>query len=308
METFSAETNKRDALQRRSFAICAALALLWAVCFLLANLPGDLTRQAIFAGLQALFLIVFVTVHAISSDGWRNFLVYFGLATGVSFVLEATSIAYGFPFGFYTHHAAGPKPLGVPLHVPLGYVFLGWLAWSLAKLLVRRDASGGNGAQRFTTPIVAALILMGYDFAYDPIGSTARGMWSYRDPSGYFGVPLSNFLGWLLTGWIFYQSYALIERPARQEGASPGRSFWLLPCAIWGAMFVQYPLLRAGTSGGTSTVGGRTFIIADIYDASIAAGSLTMAMPAIAAAAAIWSMYARPTVKEIDHEPIETTV
>lgn len=293
METSNSQTNICDARRRRSFAICAALALSWGVCFLLANLPGDSARQAIAAGLQALLLMVFVTIHAVTSDGWRNFLVYSGLAVGVSFVLEAASIAYGFPFGFYTHHAAGPKPLGVPLHVPLGYVFLGWLAWSLARVIVRREPHDGTGAHLFMTPIVAALILMGYDFAYDPIGSTVRGMWTYRDPSGYFGVPLSNFLGWLLTGWLFFQAYALVERSARPASASPGRGYWLLPCAIWGGMFFQYPLLRAAAPGGTSTVGGRTFIIADIYDASIAAALLTMALPAIAAAGAIWSMSTR---------------
>lgn len=293
MKISSAEINRRVARPQRSLVICASFAILWAVSFLMANLPGDPARQAICAGLQALLLMAFVTMHAITSDGWRNFLAYFLLAAGVSFVLEATSIAYGFPFGFFTHNVAGIKPLGVPLHVPLGYVFLGWIAWSLARVIVRSEPNDGGGSHRFMTPIVAALILMGYDFAYDPIGSTVRGMWTYRDPSGYFGVPLSNFLGWLLTGWLFFQAYALIDRSARPASASPGRGFWLLPCAIWGGMFFQYPFLRAAAASGTSTVGSRTFIIADIYDASIAAALLTMALPAIAAASAIWSRSTR---------------
>jgi uncharacterized membrane protein len=215
METFSPAANMQDAPRRRSFVVCAALALLWAISFLLANAPGDPARQVIFNGLQALLLMAFIVMHATASDGWRDFFVYFALAAGVSFRLEATSIAYGFPFGFYTHNAAGPKPLGVPLHVPLGYAFLGWLAWSLARVIVRSGPNDGGDAHRFTTPIIAALVLMGYDFAYDSIGSTARGMWTYRDHSGYFGVPLSNFLGWLLTGWLFFQAYALIGRSSR---------------------------------------------------------------------------------------------
>jgi len=34
-----------------------------------------------------------------------------------------------------------------------------------------------------------------------------RGLW--HDGGADFGVPLTNYLGWLLTSWMFYQVFAL---------------------------------------------------------------------------------------------------
>ena len=44
---------------------------------------------------------------------------------------------------------------------------------------------------------------------FDPIRSTIEHIWIWRDGGGYNGVPLTNFLGWYLTVWIIYQTFAL---------------------------------------------------------------------------------------------------
>jgi uncharacterized membrane protein len=85
--------------------------------------------------------------------------------------LEAISIATGFPFGSYTHHLPGVKPLGVPLVALAGWIMFSWLAWALARLIMRPVAATAvGGAERFTTPIVATFILGGYDLVYDRSG------------------------------------------------------------------------------------------------------------------------------------------
>ena len=245
-------------------------ALLWFGLFILAAFPGSAAVKAAASGFGGLALLATVLIHAWLSNGWRGCLVFFVLALAVSFGLEASSIAHGFPFGFYVHNLPGPKPLGVPPYVPLGYGVLGWIAWSVARLIVRVRPHDATGVNRFTTPIVAAFILAGYDFSYDPIGSTVLHMWTYRNPSGYFGVPLSNFAGWLFTGWVIFQLFALVEArfPPRHIGAG-NVGFWLLPCFVWGAMVLQYPVLYAYAPAGMSVAGGRSFVTADIYEASV---------------------------------------
>jgi uncharacterized membrane protein len=263
------------------------LATSWLVLLVWAALP---CRSPLAGALQALAIVLFVVCHGSLSNGWKGIGVFFLISLVVSFLLEATSIATGFPFGFYVHNALGPKPLGVPLSVPLGYFFLGWLAWCVARVIIRDDPSVSSRVSQFATPLVAAFVLTGYDYAYDPIGSTVLGMWTYRTPSGYFGVPLSNFLGWLLTAWIFFQLFALIEGrfPSRIR---LGPSFWALPCLIWGLGVLQYPIKFFEASASLVTVANRQFVISDIYEASVIAALLSMGFSATIAVLRLWNVY-----------------
>lgn len=242
-------------------------------------------------GVQTLVLIAWVAVHASLAYGWKGFGVFFAISLAVAFAMEASSIHTGFPFGFYAHgDFMGPKLLGVPPPVALGYVFLGYLAWSLARLLMRDRPTGLAPLYAFTTPIAATFILAGYDLAYDPIGSTVMGHWAFRHPGGYFGVPLTNFLGWLLTGWVFLQLFALVERRFVPTAPAFTRGFWLQPCLIWGATALQYPLMFARAPDGLATVGGRSFVIADVYESAVIVSLLTMLFAALAAAGRLAAM------------------
>ncbi|WPB82538.1 carotenoid biosynthesis protein [Archangium violaceum] len=271
--------------------LCWVFAALWFLFFLWSVVPAGAGSVGLASGLQALSMILFVATHASLSNGWRGFGVFFAFALVVAFLLEASSIATGFPFGFYVHNVAGPKPLGVPPHVAIGYAILGWLAWTLARLIVRQHPCDAGGFNRFTTPLVASFILTAYDYAYDPIGSTVLGMWSYRYPSGYFGVPLSNFLGWMFTGWVFFQLFALVESRFPPEREAVSRvGYWLLPCLVWAASAAQYPIKLAYAPAGSVTVGGRTFVTADVYEAAVVAALLTMVFAAVTAAFRSWAV------------------
>ena len=261
--------------------LCRIFAALWCGLFVWSILTGN----NIAVGLQAFALLLFVVMHAALSNSWRGFCAFFAIAIIVSFAFEASSIATGFPFGSYHHNAPGPKPLGVPMAVPIYYALLGWLAWTLARLIIRRHPWDAAGQNRFTTPIVATFILAGYDFAFDAIGSTVMKMYTYDNPSGYFGVPLSNFLGWLLTGWVFFQLFALVEEqfPAMRRVILQ-KEFWLMPCLVWGIEALQYPIKHALAPAGTVAVAGRVFITSDIYEASVVVSLLTMLFAATTAA------------------------
>lgn len=262
---------------------CALFAGLWLVLYMWSKWPGS-GGASIAAGLQAVTLILFVAAHASVSNGWRGFLAFFGVVITSSFVLEASSIATGFPFGLFTHNVAGPKLLGVPPHVPISYAVLGWLAWTLARLIVREHPNNSFGLNRFSTPIVATFILAGYDFAFDPIGATVLKLWTYHRPSGDFGVPLSNLLGWLFTGWLFFQLFALIEhRFPPKYPATLTLGYWLLPCLIWGASALQYPFEFAIAPSGMATVAGRSFVVADIYEAGLMTALMTTVFAAVTA-------------------------
>lgn len=275
------EKLKRRTLARPVFAA-------WCFAYLAAAALAGSSPGGAAASAQALLLLTLVALQGSSVIGLRGIALFAVIVALVTFGLEACSIATGFPFGFYVHHMPGPRLLGVPATVVIAYVLLSWFAWSVACALIRDDGVPGSVGlrERLTTPIVAALVLTGYDFAFDPIGATALHLYSYRFPSGTFGVPLTNFLGWLFTGWVAFQLFALVE-PRRTDLSLDGRSQTLLPCFVWLVLAAQYPLLLAHAPAGISAAGNRQFITADIYEFALSASLFSIVLPAVAAIARV---------------------
>jgi putative membrane protein len=59
--------------------------------------------------------------------------------------------------------------------------------------------------------------MVAWDFCLDPIASTINHAWIWKEGGGYFGVPLSNYLGWSFTVYIFFQLFALYQRKRGSE-------------------------------------------------------------------------------------------
>ena len=64
----------------------------------------------------------------------------------------------------------------------------------------------------FATPAIASFIMVSWDLTIEPMMSTITGSWIWHYGGSYFGVPVSNFLGWYLTVYAFFQSFALYAR------------------------------------------------------------------------------------------------
>lgn len=272
-------------------ASCWILFALTVVAVAVMALWPSLAAQA--GAAQMGFLILFVVVHAWLGYTVRGMAAFVVIAGVVAFALEALSIATGFPFGFYTHHLPGVKPLGVPLAVLAGWIMFGWLAWALARLILRgMPATALVGAERFTTPVVATFILGGYDLVYDPVGATAHSWYSYDQPTGALGVPLTNYLGWLLTGWVIFQLVALVDARFPGRPVTRSRGYWLLPCLFWLSTTAQvFDELIRGTDG-VAVRGGKTIAIADVYESCASAALFTIVFTGITA---LIRLYSRPS-------------
>jgi putative membrane protein len=108
----------------------------------------------------------------------------------------------------------------VPFFSPLSFPFLAYAAFCLA----RRTLGPGwatTRAGRLRMVAVSGLLMMLLDVVIDPLA--VRGerwflghIFYYPDGGLYFGVPLSNFVGWLVVGWITVGGFVRV-------GAAPGR-------------------------------------------------------------------------------------
>lgn len=64
--------------------------------------------------------------------------------------------------------------------------------------------------------------MVAWDLAMDPVWSTIMRGWIWLHGGPYFGVPVSNFLGWFLTVYVIYQLFALyLHRHPGSRSALP---------------------------------------------------------------------------------------
>ena len=213
-----------------------------------------------------LFIVVplaFALFHGAVRYRWSGILIFLVICLVVSNVLENTSILTGFPFGHY-HYTSdlGPKLFLVPLVIGPAYFGTGYLAWVLATVLVGEVRPKGSAFTTFAVPFIASFMMVAWDLGMDPTSSTIRHSWIWEQGGGYFGVPLTNYLGWFFTVYVFFQLFALYLRfrKASQEGKEPTlpRSYYaqaIVMYAVIGLVIVVNYLVAGPNTAITDAVG-----------------------------------------------------
>lgn len=210
----------------------------------------------------------FTLLHGSRRYGWRAIVVFCVVTLVVINALENLSILTGFPFGDY-HYTLGLQLFLVPVLVGPSYVATGYLAWTVATLLLGEVRRGSGWLTTIGTPVVGSFAMVCWDLSLDPTRATIQRMWIWEDGGGFFGVPLVNFLGWSLTTYVFLQLFALYLRFYGREPVPATASHvqaLLLYAATAGAFFVMF------VTGERTTVTdavGRTWSTGDIYETSV---------------------------------------
>ena len=195
-------------------------------------IQGHLTRVSLAVSFSALFFaiiwiagratplaqflagasIVTVFAHAIAALGWLEALSFLTICLAVTFTVENFGVLTGFPFGHYTFLVEPNIPhIGViPPIVGLLYFGMGYPSWVIANLLLGQSVQRpSTRLQLFAVPMISAFVMVQWDVVMDPSGSTLARAWVWYGGGGYFGVPLSNFLGWFLVTYLYYQAFSL---------------------------------------------------------------------------------------------------
>jgi putative membrane protein len=172
-------------------------------------LPGGLTALTTIVGLCSL-------AHAWYSLGGRHTLAFFGLSAAVSWVFEQVGVATGLVFGAYRYTDYLGARLGdVPLLIPLAWFMMIYPSYVIANLAIERHATGTpHGVARLIRlAAVSALVMTAWDLVIDPIlsGPSVRA-WVWEAGGPYFGVPIHNYAGWLLTTFTVYLAYRALEQ------------------------------------------------------------------------------------------------
>ena len=186
-------------------------------------------RPYVFAFFAAFLLV------CVPHVGWRRTLTFTLAGYLIAFGSEWLSINTGFPYGWYYYiDTTSNQELwvaGVPFFDSLSYVFLAYCSystalfilsplkawrWNLVTLETRRIR------RSLSALLLGAVLQTMLDIVIDPVALQGKRwflgqIYGYREQGLHFGVPLSNYGGWLLTSLFLIAAFQLIDARRRDE-------------------------------------------------------------------------------------------
>lgn len=228
-------------------------------------------------------------VHCALTYGVRNALALLAICFAVSLATENFGVATGLLFGRYHFEVGAALPRVGEVSAIVGGVWfgMGYFAWIVAStILDRADRRLKEDGNIVLLPIVAAFVMTQWDYVMDAPSATISKAWIWHDGGAVFGVPLSNYLGWLLTSWLFYQGFALYLATREASPAHPReRSFRLVAILFYAVSGLAHvtPWL-GGEAGEIADAAGHVWRIEDIREATVGAILFTMFFTSLLAA------------------------
>jgi putative membrane protein len=159
----------------------------------------------------------------------------------ISIIVEASAVLTGFPYGHFNYSSRlGFLLFGlVPPSLALGYIPI-----LIGSITV---ASQLEPVNRLRFACLGTIFNMLVDMVVDP-ASVSNGFWAWETPGAYYGVPLVNFLGWLLTGFVYINIFYQIAGDRLPLNSKTSISL-ILVLSVWSSYLIQKSLLFPGVLG-----------------------------------------------------------
>jgi putative membrane protein len=262
--------------------------LLWASLTLyvgarICQLYADRLPTLLIVVLHVVPPAIFALAHGSLLYRFKGVLVFVVMCLSVAGVSESLSLRIGLPFGsYYFTDVMGPKISGLPVLLVLAYLGMAYCSWVLS-LLITGFRKPIKGFRTVVVPLLASFIMLAWDLSMEADWSTVDRAWIWRDGGPFFGVPLSNFFGWYLTAFLFFQGFAIYCRSNAPVPFSVPRCYWrsaivlYTVCAMGNLLILQLPMAppiivdAAGQTWITSHV-----LIADALVSTILMGTLAL--------------------------------
>lgn len=205
--------------------------------------------------------------HAV---GTRKALLTFGVSFVLAFTSEYAGTVTDYPFGAYEYTSQLGYKIAerVPFNIPTSWFYM--LVASLA-MCARFLPAKDDGTSKWWWALVGGTVLTLWDVSMDPaMVKTNHWFWQIGDLSNrsafeqligkpiFFGMPITNWLGWLLTGIIVARVMLMIIPPTEWAAkVAPYR----LPIALYAingllplAICFRWDMIPAGVLGTIAMV------------------------------------------------------
>lgn len=176
-------------------------------------------------GLTALTVVTFFCAsltHAYLYRGITWAAGYAAITLAFGWGIEVLGTITHFPFGDYSYSdALGPALLGVPILIPM--------AWSMMAYPVLLAAQRLSSTA-FGTAFIGGWLLASWDLFLDP-QMVGEGYWTWNQVGwtlpGIPGIPLQNFLGWLLSSIALMWVLDRMKRKVVNDSVPNAMLLWI---------------------------------------------------------------------------------
>ena len=193
------ETRLDGLVERNRFAIAVVFPVTGAA-LLLASARGWLPDPLAFNPLLVLLGVCVMRLPLVAGLAPlldRRAALGVTLVTAYAYTVEYVGVTTGEPYGPFEYGVSlGPMVEGVPVGLPVFFLPLVLNSYLLCLLLL------GDRARLWFVriPVVVATVVA-IDLVLDP-GAVALGFWRYFEGEAFYGVPWSNYRGWVLSAAV----------------------------------------------------------------------------------------------------------
>lgn len=245
------------------FYLLIAVVLITAVLFFFGlDLSNIEPYRTLIFGLP----VVLLALHSTHILGFRNSLLFMSFAMLVGWSAETIGLKYGQFFGGeYSYEGSVLKIGMVPLDVTLYWAVFIYTSYSMVNGILRWRGLMLNTFQSVLLAAVAdGIILTSIDLFMDPI-QVREGAWTWINGGPYFGIPIGNFVGWFVVGFVttgIFRSYTLMATIHRKYLdnllliPTIGYGLLIMSFSIQAVEYQMYEVLLAGI-----TIMGSFFVL-----------------------------------------------
>lgn len=227
--------NPASSEMSKSQAVLLWTMLLFYLLARLCQLYADKLPTLLIVILHVVPPAVFALVHGSILYRVKGILTFAAFCLGTGALNESLSLRTGFPFGqYYFTDVMGPKVLDLPILLVLAYLGIGYCSWVLSILILGYRNRPLSGTGVIAVPVFASFVMLAWDLSMEAVWSTVDQAWKWKNGGPFYGVPLSNFIGWYLTAYVFYQLFALYCRTKPLVPPPSSRSYWRAPILLYG--------------------------------------------------------------------------
>jgi uncharacterized membrane protein len=169
------------------------------------------------------YVFIFLLIYLLGCSfhlGLKRALLFCITGYLIAWLSEYSSIHNGIPYGFYYYieQTKGEElwVLGVPFFDSLSYVFLAYASYSMALMVISPVLSKKGIIYLLETKkirnsiyatILGAIFFVYLDIIIDPVALLGDRwflgqIYGYPHKGIYFGIPISNFIGWFVVGFL----------------------------------------------------------------------------------------------------------
>lgn len=231
-------------------------------CFLYLSALPLMVTNSVPAGTEWVATIMLVleglaaTTWVIINYGWWRGLLAATLVLSLSFAVETLGVLTGFPFGsYYYTNVLAPKLFFVPIGIMFAWLMMTLSSFFMARFIVSRLFP------RWHSPgliiLLSATLAMVSDTQMEPVAYHVKNYWVWETDGQYYGVPVSNFIAWLIISLILLTVLTQITGhfKAEQKEENPVSfsfiplTLYLMNLILFGAVNFSHSFYGAGIIG-----------------------------------------------------------